>query len=63
MATIAIAGIMHESNTFCNTPTDFEAFSCTIGDDILPIWKDTHHEIGGFIHGAVSTRICRYVRP
>ncbi len=52
MATIAIAGIMHESNTFCNTPTDFEAFSCTIGDNILPIWKEAHHEIGGFIQSA-----------
>ncbi len=53
MATIAIGGIMHESNTFCNTFTDFEAFSYTIGDELLSIWKDTHHEMGGFIQGVV----------
>ena len=52
MTTIAIGGIMHESNTFSDTPTDFEAFSHTIGDDIFSVWKDTHHEMGGFIKGA-----------
>ncbi len=52
MATIAIGGIMHESNTFSNTPTNFEAFSHTIGDDLFSVWKETHHEMGGFIQGA-----------
>lgn len=52
MVTIAIGGIMHESNTFSKTPTDFEAFSCTIGDDLFSVWKGTHHEMGGFIQGA-----------
>jgi microcystin degradation protein MlrC len=52
MATIAIGGIMHESNTFSKTPTDFKAFSHTIGDDLFSVWKDTHHEMGGFIQGA-----------
>lgn len=52
MGTIAIGGIMHESNTFSKTPTDFEAFSCTIGDDLFSVWKGTHHEMGGFIQGA-----------
>ncbi|MDE0316867.1 MAG: M81 family metallopeptidase [Candidatus Poribacteria bacterium] len=52
MVTIAIGGIMHESNTFSDTPTDFEAFSHTIGDDLLSVWKGTHHEMGGFIQGA-----------
>ncbi len=51
MATIAIGGIMHESNTFSKTPTDFEAFSHTIGDDLFSVWKGTHHEMGGFIQG------------
>ena len=54
MTTIAIGGIMHESNTFSNTPTNFEAFSHTIGDDLFSVWKDTHHEMGGFIQGAVQ---------
>lgn len=52
MATIAIGGIMHESNTFSKTPTDFEAFSHTVGDDLFSVWKGTHHEMGGFIQGA-----------
>ena len=49
MYKIAIGGIMHESNTFSSTPTDFNAFSRTIGEDIFSVWKDTHHEMGGFI--------------
>ena len=54
MTTIAIGGIMHESNTFSNTPTDIEAFSQTIGDDLFSVWKDTHHEMGGFIQGTIQ---------
>lgn len=49
MYKLAIGGIMHESNTFSSAPTDFNAFSRTIGADIFSVWKDTHHEIGGFI--------------
>lgn len=49
MYKIAFGGIMHESNTFSSTPTDFKAFSKTIGDDIVSTWKDTHHEMGGYI--------------
>ncbi len=49
MYKLAIGGIMHESNTFSSTPTDFNAFSRTSGEDIFSVWKDTHHEIGGFI--------------
>ena len=51
MYKIAIGGIMHESNTFSNTNTDFEAFSHTIGDNIFSVWKGTQHEMGGFIQG------------
>ncbi len=49
MYKIAFGGIMHESNTFSRTLTDIKAFSQTIGVDIISAWKDTHHEIGGFI--------------
>lgn len=49
MHKIAFGGIMHESNTFSSTLTDSNAFSKTIGVDIVSTWKDTHHEIGGFI--------------
>ena len=55
MATIAIGGIMHESNTFSNVPTDrvaFESGGLIFGNDILDIWGEAHHEIGGFIEGA-----------
>ena len=49
MNKIAIGGIMHESNTFSATPTDFNAFNYSVGEDVISVWKDTHHEIGGFI--------------
>lgn len=49
MNKIAIGGIMHESNTFSATRTDFNAFNYSVGEDVISVWKDTHHEIGGFI--------------
>ncbi len=49
MYKIAFGGIMHESNTFSRKLTDISAFSQTIGVEIISAWKDTHHEIGGFI--------------
>ena len=54
MTTIAIGGIMHESNTFSNTPTDFAAFSQVHASNILKVWGEAHHEIGGFIQGATE---------
>jgi microcystin degradation protein MlrC len=53
---IAIGGIMHESNTFAPMPTDrprFEEGSLTRGEALLAAWRDAHHELGGFIAGAV----------
>jgi microcystin degradation protein MlrC len=52
---IAIAGIMHESNTFALQPADRQRFiegSWTTGNGMLPVWRDAHHEMGGFIEGA-----------
>jgi microcystin degradation protein MlrC len=52
---IAIGGIMHESNTFAPLPTDrqrFEEGSLAHGDAVLSVWRDAHHELGGFIAGA-----------
>jgi microcystin degradation protein MlrC len=52
---LLLAGLMHESNTFANTPADrrrFEEGSFATGADIIPIWQDAHHEFGGFIEGA-----------
>ena len=52
---IALGGIMHESNTFVPLPTDrrrFEEGSLARGEALLPVWRDAHHEMGGFIAGA-----------
>lgn len=52
---ILAGGIMHESNTFAATPATrkrFEEGSFAQGNAIIPIWKDAHHEFGGFIEGS-----------
>jgi len=52
---IAIGGFMHESNTFASTGTDLNKFregSLTYGPALVPVWRDAHHEVGGFIGGA-----------
>jgi microcystin degradation protein MlrC len=52
---IAIAGFMHESNTFNPTTTDRAAFaaqSLTFGPAMLDEWRDAHHEVGGFLQTA-----------
>ena len=52
MTTIAIGGIMHESNTFSDTRTDYGAFSRTFARYLINAWSETHHEMAGFIQGA-----------
>ena len=52
---IAIGGFMHESNTFAPLPTDLHRFregSLTYGPAMVPVWREAHHEVGGFIGGA-----------
>ncbi len=52
---IAIAGFMHESNTFNPVVTDraaFEAQSLVFGADLTDEWRNAHHEIGGFLEAA-----------
>jgi microcystin degradation protein MlrC len=54
---IAIAGFMHESNTFCPLHTDRKAFaaqSLTFGPALVDEWRDAHHEMGGFL-SAITT--------
>jgi microcystin degradation protein MlrC len=49
---IAVAGFMHESNTFSPLRTDraaFAAHSLAIGPALLDEWRDAHHEVGGFL--------------
>lgn len=51
---IAIAGLMHESNTFNPIKADRKAFeiqSLLFGPALVEEWKDAHHEMGGFIEG------------
>ena len=51
---IAVAGFMHESNTFNPTRTNRAAFaaqSLTFGATLLEEWRDAHHEVGGFLEG------------
>jgi microcystin degradation protein MlrC len=51
---IGIAGFMHESNTFASTTLNrqhFEDAFFHFGDDLIPVWEDAHHELGGFIDG------------
>src|SRR3989442_626898 len=52
---IAIAGFMHESNTFNPLRTDRAAFSAqclAFGPAMLDEWREAHHEVGGFIEAA-----------
>jgi microcystin degradation protein MlrC len=52
---IAIAGFMHESNTFNPMRTDRAAFaaqSLTFGAALLDEWRNAHHEVGGFLQAA-----------
>jgi microcystin degradation protein MlrC len=54
---IAIAGFLHESNTFNPLPADRAAFvthGLAVGDDLLAEWRDAHHEVGGFLESATT---------
>ena len=51
---IAVGGILHESNTFNHKPTPLEAFRIQRGDELVGWWRDSPHEVGGFIKGAAS---------
>ncbi|MBW1983388.1 MAG: M81 family metallopeptidase [Deltaproteobacteria bacterium] len=50
--TIAVAEIMQETNSFSpvlTTRDDFKAGALLYGDEILPVARDIHLEIGGFL--------------
>jgi microcystin degradation protein MlrC len=52
---IAVAGFMHESNTFNPIPTDRAAFaaqSLGYGRAMVDEWREAHHEVGGFLEAA-----------
>lgn len=51
---IAVAGFMHESNTFNPLPTGKDAFLAQAwdrGENLVMRWRDAHHEVGGFLEG------------
>jgi microcystin degradation protein MlrC len=54
---IAIAGFMHESNTFNPLKADRAAFAAqalTFGPALLEEWRDAHHEVGGFLEAVAA---------
>ncbi len=57
---IGIAGFLHESNTFMPERTELRHFEEAFlhrGAELLPIWRDAHHELGGFIAGCESEHV------
>ncbi len=49
---VAVAGFMHESNTFNPLPADRAAFAgqaLTFGPALLEEWRPAHHEVGGYL--------------
>jgi microcystin degradation protein MlrC len=51
---IAVAGFMHESNTFNPLITDKQAFlaqAWDVGEALVERWQEAHHEVGGFLEG------------
>jgi microcystin degradation protein MlrC len=54
---IAIAGFMHESNTFNPLKADRAAFvaqSLVFGPALLNEWRDAHHEVAGFLEAVAE---------
>jgi microcystin degradation protein MlrC len=52
---IAVAGFLHESNTFNPLKADRAAFaagSLTFGPALAAEWREAHHEVGGFFQAA-----------
>lgn len=54
MKRVAVAGFLHESNTFLSRPTtveDFRSTSWTEGAAVVETWKGANHELGGIVDG------------
>lgn len=52
---VAIAGFLHESNTFLSVPTSFDLFASTsyfAGPDLVDRWINGRHELSGMLAGA-----------
>ncbi len=51
---IAIAGFLHESNTFATSKTGLKSFGDAqwdYGEALISRWENAHHEIGGMLEG------------
>lgn len=54
---IAIAGFLHESNSFAKSRTtlvDFQVGGLDSGPAVATRWADAHHELGGFFQAATD---------
>jgi microcystin degradation protein MlrC len=49
---VAVAGILHESNSFSSVKTQHGDFSIRRGPEIIREWKLSNHEVAGYIAGA-----------
>lgn len=52
---VAVAGILHESNSFSSVPTtlaDFERGGIRRGREVADLYASSQHEIAGFLEGA-----------
>ncbi|MFO0967766.1 MAG: M81 family metallopeptidase [Gemmataceae bacterium] len=57
---IAVAGFMHESNTFNPLLTDKAAFLAQgwhQGPQLTANWRDAYHEVGGFLEGLAHEKV------
>ena len=60
MHRIGILALLHESNTFIQSPTTLERFQedvAVFGEEVLCKFADSHHEVGGFIDGLAGQEI------
>jgi microcystin degradation protein MlrC len=48
---VGIVGLQHESNTFSPIAAGLESFEITQGDAVIEAWRDSHHEVAGFLRG------------
>jgi microcystin degradation protein MlrC len=51
---VGVIALQHESNTFLAAPTTLEDFrrgTLVTGPELLRIYADAHHEVGGFLEG------------
>lgn len=54
---VGVAGLLHESNTFLSTPTDYDSFATTDltqGSALTARWRGARHELGGIVEGLAA---------